>query len=93
MKHPIKPVNGKILLEIEELVKQSLIHRNKPQTKTQFRILAISKDTTINNITDEYKIGDLVIYDKSKGQGRELNNGKYVLVAPEHIFGVVEDLK
>ena len=35
----------------------------------------------------------LVIYDKDRGQGRELNNNKYVLVAPEFISGVVEDLK
>ena len=91
MNHPIKPVNGKVLLKVEKLTKISKIHRNKPKTKTQYRVISISNNTTIDKNTDEYKVGDLVIADISKGQGRQLGKREYILIAPEFIFGVVEE--
>lgn len=83
---PIKPANGKVLLQIEKLKKVSKIHNPKAPVKTQYRILACSDGL-------EFQAGDLVIYDKSKGIGRELNGGEYVLVDPEFIFGVVKENK
>jgi len=84
MKTPIKPVNGNVLLLVEELKKVSKIHNPNAKIKTQFRVIACHHN-------QEFKEGDLVIFDKEKGVGRELNGGKYILINPEYICGVVEE--
>ena len=86
MSNPIIPINGKVLLGVEELTKKSAIHNPDALVKTQFRLIDCQYAQTWG-----LSVGDLVIYDKSKGLGRELNGKKYVLVAPEYIFGIIEE--
>ena len=85
----MKPLSDRLVVEIlgeNEMIGSIIKPEENERQKTKGRILAIGK---LNYLTDEVKIGDIVLYKKYTGTRVELDGKKCVLLRESELDAIL----